>query len=344
MKRGLPVFVTALCLLLWVSSVFSQETAQYEMRIAIGNPRQEKHFGWTPFEVLKNVVETRSQNRLQITLIPQAMGQSSMNQITMVKDGIIHGHDFAGGHLATIYPPIQVLSIPYLFSTREIAWQVLDGPLGDGLIEDMADKTGLRPLFWLENGGFRHYSNNKHAIRQPADMQGLRIRTMGSPMNMKSVADLGGKAVPIEWGEVYSAIESDVVDGQENSIGTFLIPHFENIQNHIILDGHIYGIYTLLINETWYQKLPDDLKSVLQQSEDIVKNVSRGLSVVNEMEGITYLRSKGVNLYCPSAAEKKMFRDATRDSAVVWLEEKVGKEWVDMALQETAGAEKKLGY
>ncbi|WP_394698585.1 hypothetical protein [uncultured Desulfobacter sp.] len=63
--------------------------------------------------------------------------------------------------------------------TREVVWEVLDGPFGQRLINDLAPKTGLRPLYWIENGGFRHYSNNKRAIYSPADMKGLRIRTMG---------------------------------------------------------------------------------------------------------------------------------------------------------------------
>lgn len=326
------------------SDVFSQDADTYTMRIAIGNPKQERHYGWTPFEVLQHEVGKRSHGRLTIQLISEVMGASSMDKLVMVRDGVVQGRDFADGHFSTIYPPIQVLSIPYLFANREIAWEVLDGPFGNLLIEDMAKKTGLRPLFWLENGGFRSYSNNKRAIHSPKDMKGLRIRTMESPLHMKIVSDLGGTPVPIDWGEVYNAIDSGIVDGQENSISTFLIPHFEKIQTDIVMDDHVYGTYTVLVNESWYQALPQDLKDLLREVSPIVTNANRGLSVVNEMESLLYLNEQGVNVYTPTLEEKALFKELTQASAITWLQANVGKEWVEQALQAAAEAEKKLRY
>lgn len=329
---------------LFYSSLFCHAAPPYLMKIGIGNPGNDYNFGWTPFEVFKTEVETLSKGRLKVELYSQMFGKSSMEMIVMVQDGIVHARDFADGHLATIYPPIQVLSIPYLFAEREVAWKVLDGPFGQKLIDDMAKKTGLRPLYWIENGGFRHYSNNKRAIHSPSDMKGLKIRTMEIPLHLKSVSDLGGRAVPLDWGSVYEAIESGIVDGQENSIGTFLIPHFENIQNHIVLDGHVYGTYTLLMNEAWYQSLPNDLKIIIDRAKRLSATVNRGLAVVNEMKGIEYLKSKGVEVYRPTDEEKRKFRQLTQESAIQWLNEHVGPEWVQEVMDATATAEKELGY
>jgi C4-dicarboxylate-binding protein DctP len=208
----------------------------------------------------------------------------------------------------------------------------------------MAEKTGLRPLFLIENGGFRHYSNNKRPIHSPSDMKGLRIRTMGAPLHIKIVSDLGGRPVPISWSKLYEAIESGIVDGQENSIGTFMIPQLENVQNHIVLDAHVYGIYTLLMNEAWYQSLPEDLKTVLNQAKRISAAVNRGLSVSNEITGIRYLRARGVDIYQPSEDEICRFRELTRRSALDWLNTNIGHKWVQGVLEATAVAEEKLGF
>jgi len=318
--------------------------AEYTMKIAVGNPPTPYNFGWTAFEAFKYQLEGLSHGRVQVELYPQILGESSLEMIDSVRDGIVQGRDFADGHIATVYPPIQVLSIPYLFLEREVAWRVLDGPFGRKLMDDMAQKTGLRPLFWIENGGFRHFSNNKRAIHSPADMIGLTFRTMESPLHVKIVMYLGAKGVPISWPHVYEAIKVGIVDGQENSISTFLIPHFENLQKYIVLDGHFYAAYTILINEKWYQSLPEDIQGYIDQAKRVAATTNRGLSVANEMANLDYLRKHGVEVYHPTMAEKVQFRQQTRQSAIQWLKENIGEEWVEEALQATSVAEKELGY
>ncbi len=344
MKRVAFVILLGLLCICIPFSVFPADDSVHLMKIAIGNPGTSNNYGWTPFEILKTEIEKRSNGRLKVELFAETLGMSSLEMIDMVRSNIVQARDFADGHFSTIYPPIQIFSIPYLFAERDIAWRVLDGPLGTKLIEDMAAQTGLRPLRWFENGGFRHYSNNKKPVHRPADMEGLKIRTMESPLHVKIVSDLGAKGIPIGWPNVYEAIESGIVDGQENSIATFLIPHFENIQSYVVLDGHIYATYTLLINESWYQALPDDLKLVLKQASETALVVNRGLAILNEQESLTYLKSKGIEVYKPTHEEYVQFRQRTRQSAIDWLKQNVGEQWVRAVLTATAAAEKELGY
>jgi len=343
MKKYLICTICLLALVSFFPDLAVGTDPEYVMKIAIGNPEKDHYHGWSPFLVFKNEVEARSNGRLKVQLYPLTLGKSSADMLSEVKEGVVQARDFAGGHFASLYPPIQVLSIPYLFSNREIAWKVLDGPFGESLIEDMAKKTGLRPLYWSENGGFRHYSNNKRVVRSPADMKGLKIRTMEIPLHMKIVTDLGGRAVPIEWAQVYEALESGIVDGQENSIATFLLPKFEKIQKFIVLDGHVYSTYTLLMNEGWYQKLPADIKRIIKIASQLSLVVNRGLSVTNEVMGMDYLRSQGVEIYNPTREEKLGFRNMTQQSAIEWLKKHVGSKWVDGALKATKRAEKELG-
>ncbi len=340
--RLVPCWVSAF--IVFFGMVNLGTAAEYVMKIAVGNPPIPCHFGWTTFEVFKDQLEALSHGRVQVELYPQILGESSLEMIDSVRDGIVQGRDFAGGHIATVYPPIQVLSIPYLFIEREVAWKVLDGPFGRKLMDDMAQKTGLRPLFWIENGGFRHFSNNKRAIHAPADMKDLTFRTMESPLHVKIVMDLGAKGVPISWAHVYEAIKVGIVDGQENSISTFLIPHLEKIQKYIVLDGHFYATYTILINEKWYQSLPEDIKNSIDQAKRIAATTNRGLSVANEVANLDYLRKKGIQVYQPTRAEKEQFRRQTRQSAIQWLKENIGATWVEEALQAASAPEKELGY
>jgi C4-dicarboxylate-binding protein DctP len=175
-------------------------------------------------------------------------------------------------------------------------------------------------------------------------MKGLKIRTMNIPLHMKIVSDLGGSPTPIAWAELYTSLQTGVVDGQENAIATFLIPKLEEVQKYIVLDGHVYSVNTVIINEKWYQSLPADLQEVIQAAQKIALAVNRGLTVTNEIMGMEYLRTKGVEIYKPNKEEKQEFKQLSQESAIQWLKEKIDPAWVDGILEATKQAEKELGY
>jgi TRAP-type transport system periplasmic protein len=318
--------------------------AEFNLRFGIANPPQEFHHAWTPHVVFAQEVEARSGGRIQVELFPGGQLGGIESMVNQVRQGIIQAADPAEGHFATTYPAVQVFSIPYLFPNREVAWEVLDGEFGQAMIEDMAEKTGMRPLFWSENGGFRHFSNNVRQVRSPEDMQGLKIRTMNIPLHMTIVENLGASPTPVAWAELYTALQTGVVEGQENSIATFLVPKLEEVQDYIVLDGHVYSVNTVILNEDWYQSLPDDLKNVIHQAAHISLAVNRGLTISNEIKGIDYLRERGVDIYAPTAEEHARFREATQEPALAWLRNEVDAEWIDGILAATAEAEKKWGY
>ncbi|MCB2055835.1 MAG: DctP family TRAP transporter solute-binding subunit [Geminicoccaceae bacterium] len=318
--------------------------AEFTMKVAIANPILDMHHSWTPHLVLKNEIESRSNGRIAVELYPGGQLGPVESTVNQVRQGIIQATDASEGHFATTYPPVQVFSIPYLFLSRDIAWEVVDGPFGQELIDDMAATTGIRPLHWTENGGFRHYSNNVRPIRTPADMVGLKMRTMNIPLHMEIVSNLGASPTPIAWAELYTSLQTGVVDGQENAIATFLIPKLEEVQDYMVLDGHVYSVNTLLLNEAWYQSLPDDLKAVVQQAGRIARTVNRGLTTSTEIMGLEYLKENGVEVYAPTVEEKRLFQEATQEPAIAWLKEQIDPKWVDGMLEATAEAEKELGY
>ncbi len=339
MRQRIRPIIGGIAVALSLAAVNAAAADPVIMKFGINNPVKEFNQAWTSHQVLKNEIEARSGGKLKVELYPGGQLGNIESMVNQVRRGTIQATDPADGHFATTYPLIQILSIPYLFSNREVAWKVLDGPFGQKLIEDMAQKTGLRPLFWQENGGFRHYSNSKRAIHSPADMKGLKIRTMNIPLHMKIVEDLGGSATPINWSELYTSLQTGVVDGQENAIPTFLIPKLEEVQKHIVLDGHVYGVMTVLVNDKWYQGLEPDLKAAIQGAVPVVLAANRGLSIANEVQGIEYLQKQGVEIYAPTAEEKKQFRAASQGSAVEWLKKNVDPTWVDALLDAVAKAE-----
>lgn len=258
--------------------------------------------------------------------------------------GVIQAVSISEGGLAPFYPDIAVLSIPYLFKEPDIAYEVLDGPLGDWLKEDMAKKAGIRPLAWGEDGGFRHFTDSKRMIKSPADMRGMKIRTMPVPAHLEMVKALGASPTPVSWSELYTALQTAVADGQENPIANIRIARLDEVQKYLTLDGHLYSVVAIFVNEKWFQSLPSEYRQDILRSGRIAAQVTRYLSRVNESIDLAYLRSKGMQVYAPTAEEKARFETATREPVLRVLKESVDPALVDRVLEETAKAEKKLGY
>ncbi len=341
MKR----FVLFAAVFMLVSVMAFSET--YTMKVGTEDPANSwNHHGGVMVETFIREVEARSNGRIQVEYYPNRQLGNGESMLAQTRRGIIQVSLQNDGVIGSIYAPLQVLSIPYLFADREVAWQVLDGPLGQKLSDDMAKKTGLRVFRWTESGGFRNFSNDKKEIHSPSDMKGLKIRTMNVPLHMQIVKDLGASPTPISWSELYTSLQTGVVDGQENSVSTFLVPKLEEVQKYMVLDGHVYSTLQLVFNEEWYNKLPDDLKTVIQNSIEVATVAERGTSVVEEFIGLQKLKDYGVKVYKPSIAEKNQFRRATQPSAINYLKENrnIGPRWVNEALSAVENVEKELGY
>ncbi len=318
--------------------------ADFTMRLAGTTPKAEQNFAYAPFEVLAQEVQARSGGRIKVEIYPGGQLGGIESIVNQISDGTIQGGDPSDGHLAGGFPEIQVFGIPYLFVSRDVAWDVLDGPFGQKIKEMMIKKTGMRPLFWSENGGFRHYSSSKKEMKSVADMAGLKMRTMNHPLHMEIASSLGMSPTPVAWNEVYTSLQTGVVDGQENSIPTFLVPKLFEVQKHMILDGHVYALTTMSINEAWYQSLPEELKRVVDQSARVALAANRGLAVSNELSGRTYLESRGMKIYDPSPVEKMAFRERAQPKAIEWLKGQIDPALVDEMLAAVADSEKRLGY
>ncbi|HRY26464.1 MAG: TRAP transporter substrate-binding protein DctP [Geminicoccaceae bacterium] len=340
LSRALAVSAVAA----WAVGAALGHAAEFTMKFSSATPETENSFAWTHLKVLKQEIEARSGGQIEVEMYPGGQLGGIESLVNQVRDGIIQAADPADGHFAPLFPDIQVFGIPYVFVSREVAWRVLDGPFGEMMRDKMAEATGLRPLFWTENGGFRHYSVVGRELRSADDMAGIKMRTMNHPLHMEIASSLGMSPTPIAWGELYTALQTGVVEGQENSIPTFLLPKLYEVQDNIILDGHVYSINTVVVNEAWYQSLPEDLRAAVDQAAVIARTTNRGLSIANEIEGRAFLEEQGVTIYDPTAAEKAVFRERAQPPALEWLKTQIDPVLIDEMLAAVAEAEEYYGY
>ncbi len=304
--------------------------ADYVMKFSVSHSQRADHYLYTPVEVFGKELERLSEGRIDVQIYwGGSLGKIS-NVLGMLQGGLVEGVLAADGQLASYSKDVQVLAVPYLFENREIARNVLGGEFGTYLSDRIASETGIRPLGFMENGGYRHYSSNS-PITSAADMEGLKIRTMNNPVHMEIVRALGASPTPIAWGDLYTSLQTGVVDGQENALSTFRIPKLEEVQKHIILDGHVYGVVMLNVSEQFYKSLPEDLQDAVDEAAAIALELNHEMSIASEISDRKYLEEYGVSIVDVSAEEKAIFREKTQKPVLTKLEE-LG---VDMDLLES---------
>jgi tripartite ATP-independent transporter DctP family solute receptor len=235
----------------------------------------------------------------------------------------------------------MVLDIPYLFANGPVAWKVMDGPFGDAMAADILQKTGMRVLAFGETG-FRNFTNSKLPIKSPADMKGLKIRVMETPVYVNMVKALGAAPTPIAWSEVYTALQQKVVDGQENPVATIVQAKLNEVQKYLTLDGHSYGVDFFLINDKFYKSLPQETQQIIKTSTVTAALIGRGIQTLVSATGVSDLQAKGMEVYAPTAAERAQFKAASQKPVMDYVESQIGRTWIDRLLKAVKDAEAEL--
>jgi TRAP-type transport system periplasmic protein len=156
-------------------------------------------------------------------------------------------------------PIYDIFDMPFLFRDRNHVYSVLDGAVGKELLEKNKDQK-LVALGYFENG-WRHITNNKRPINSPADLKGLKQRVVEHRIYMATMRALGATAVPIPYGELYTALKTGVVDGQDNPLINIFTAKFYEVQKYLTLSGHVYSNNVVFASKAWFDKLPADIQA-----------------------------------------------------------------------------------
>ena len=269
----------------------------------------------------KEEVESRSKGAMIVRLAEGSVLGAPDARLNQVRRGVLELTDAADGNYSSIYSDIQVFSTPFLFPTEQIAWQVFDGPLGTRIAEDIRKKTGIRVLGWWESGGFKHFSANK-AIRTPEDMRGLKIRVISHIFGLPVIA-MGGSPTPIPFPELYTSLRTGVVDGQDNSVGTFNRQTLYEVQKFLMLSGHVYAFGPFGISDIFFSKLSPENQKIIEESAKVAIAHNRQVSREAEASEIQKAKSQGVDVIVFTPEMKAAFAKVTQPSTIDWLRKNI---------------------
>jgi tripartite ATP-independent transporter DctP family solute receptor len=279
-----------------------------------------------------NLVNARSGGQIEVQVFGAGALGAEREYVEGIQSGIVQA-GIASGVMGSFFPSAMVTDIPYLFPSAAVAWEVLDGPVGDELREKFLKDTGVRCLAFAEVG-FRNFTNDVRPIRKPEDLKGLKIRVMETPLFVTLVRSLGAIPTPIAWTETYTALQTGVVDGEENPISVILVANFPEVQKYVTLDGHVYGVDWFLINEKFFQSLPADLQYIVLDSAKISSGVGRGVQQALGATGIARLREAGMEVYVPTEQQRELFKQATQGPVIEWLKTKMDASIINKFLKE----------
>lgn len=209
-------------------------------------------------------------------------------------------------YFAGLVPELQIFELPFLFDSYEEARSAVDGPVGQK-ISKKYDGTGIKPLgFW--EIGFRHLTNNVRPIRKPSDLRGIKIRTLPAPIQVKTWEVLGALPTPIDFSELYTALQQGVVDAQENPLSLIRTSKFYEVQKYLTLTGHVYTPMFLGMSQmTWDRLSPSQQEAVIKAALE-AQSYERNLVSGSEEEDLKFIENHGVEVI--RDPEKEAFKNA----------------------------------
>lgn len=286
------------------------------------------------------LVAERSEGRINLRIYPgtQLVAGDQTREFAAMRRGII---DMAIGstiNWSPQVPELNLFALPFLMPDYGALDALTHGPVGDRLFDAISEQ-GVVPLAWAENG-FREVSNSAEPIRSPADMDGLKMRVVGSPLFNDSFSALGANPTQMSWVDAQPALATGAVDGQENPVSVFLIANLHEFgQTHLTLWHYVADPLIFAVNqEVWDSFTPEDQVLLRQAAVDAgaygIAQARQGLttdddSLVQEVE------ARGVTVTRLSETERQAFVDATRSVYAEWAE-RIGPELVEMAEESIA--------
>ncbi|UCG99793.1 MAG: DctP family TRAP transporter solute-binding subunit [Deltaproteobacteria bacterium] len=200
----------------------------------------------------------------------------------------------ATGPVSGFSQSMMVLDLPFLFQDYHHVDVVLDGPIGRKLLNDL-EKTKLKGLSFFENG-FRNFTNSARPLLKPGDFKGLKFRTMENPVHLASVRQLGAQAVPMSWGEVYTSLQTKVIDGQENPVAIIHTFKLNEVQQYLSLTGHFYSPAPLTIGLKRFKSLKSEWQELFIKTAVEVAAYERKIIRDNEQRQIRDLKAWGMDV------------------------------------------------
>ena len=341
LRTFLTTAVAAAAAVAFSTSALAQNyKSEYRMSLVLGTA-----FSWGKGgEIWAAKVKEKTNGRINIKLYPgvSLIQGDQTREFSALRQGVI---DMAIGSTINWSPQVKQLnlfSLPFLFPDYAAVDAVTQGDVGKSIFQTL-EKAGVVPLAWGENG-YREISNSKHAIKSPADLKGLKIRVVGSPLFLDTFTALGANPTQMSWADAQPAMASGAVDGQENPISVYQAAKLYTVaQKHITMWGYINDPLIFVVNkDIWNSWTPADREAVRQAAIEAGKEeiaIARKGMVEADKPLLKQIEGLGVTVTQLTPAEREAFVKATRPVFDKWKGQ-IGADLVNAAEKAIAARKK----
>lgn len=249
------------------------------------------------------IVEKESAGTIKVEVFSDGVLGGDRQTLEGLQMGTIHGTSVSTGPIAAFVPQFDVFDLPFLFKDKPTAFKVVDGPIGQELL-DKLPAVGIIGMNYWENG-FRHLTNNKREVKTMEDIKGLKIRTLESKVHVDTWKMLGANPTPMSFSQLYTALEQGVVDGQENPYGNVTVNKFNEVQKYLTNTGHVYNASPFLISKKFWDTLSDKEKDIMKKAAKEARDYQRQLNEKEDQDSLAYLKEKGMKITDLNPGEKE---------------------------------------
>ncbi|MDQ0135985.1 tripartite ATP-independent transporter DctP family solute receptor [Neorhizobium galegae] len=314
----------------------SAEVRAHTLKFAAAN--NKGHPQVTGMEKFAEIVKAKSGGKIEIKLFPGGVLGGDVQTVSALQGGVVEMLVLNAGILSSNVKAFGAVDLPFLFNSGEEADKVMDGPFGKSLA-DKLPATGLVGLAYWELG-FRNLTNNRRAVTKLEDIKGLKIRTLQSPIPIELFNSLGANAVPLPYTELYTALETGTVDGQENPFANIINAKFYEVQKYLTVTRHQYNPQIVLISKKFWDGLNDEEKGILQSAATEARDFQRKVSREADAKALDEIKKTGMQVTELSPAETQKIRDAVKP-LIDKFSADVGADTVSLLFKELDAVRKK---
>lgn len=303
------------------SSAPEKKAEKRVIKVGIGlNEQSPQYKGLQKF---KEIVEKDSKGRLEVQLFANSQLGDDTKMMTALRAGTLEMTCPSTAPIAGLDKKWMVFDIPFLFPNEEIADKIVDGPIGQKLLTSLSSH-GIKGIAFWENG-YRQLTNSVREVKAPADVKGLKIRTMENPVHLAAFRTLGANPTPMPFGELFTSLQQRTIDGQENPLTTIHLQKFYEVQKYTTLTNHFYSPFVFMFSQKIWDTLPKEDQELIMKAGKEAGVYERKVNRDMMKESVIALEKAGMVVTKLTLEQQKAFMDATQEVGTKF-ENEIGKE------------------
>ncbi|MBM6550684.1 TRAP transporter substrate-binding protein [Marinomonas ostreistagni] len=268
-----------------------------DVTLKFGHPAAEDNIWHKAALKFKEVAEAESEGRIEVKLYPSSQLGKELDVINSIQLGTAD-MTMTGESLQNWAPKAALLAVPYAFTSSEQLKSAVEGEVGEEIEAQIKQRTGLQPIAWFERGP-RHLTSNK-PITEPSDLEGMKLRVPNVPLFVKAWDKLGAKPIPMSFSEVFTSLQQNTIDGQENPLSLIKSASFYEVQDYVNLTGHVRSWIYVVISANKLNSMPADLREIVLDAAAQMQSYEHEMFAADEAALRSDLEARGMEFVEPN--------------------------------------------